>query len=192
MIRSKIFISVLALLLTGCAGLRYPADKQLMSETAAATNGDFGLRVPMGWFNSTDSKAAPGILIWLVKKDYSASLALTEIHTDEIGLKQIKTEGLHAVAEISLSVKKEIAQQEPLLVGNFENFSLDDKDFCSYEYTTDKGYSKERVVVFTLGKKWYELAAVPFSKRGRNIDPDELFSIQNSVLHSISAIPPAK
>ncbi len=189
---SRFLFLLLAVFLAGCAGLRYPADKLLMSETALSSSGEIGIRVPMGWFNSTDTKAAPGIIIWLVKKDYSASLALTEIHIDEIGMKQIKTDGLHAIAEISMSVKKEIAQQEPLLVGNYEDFSIGDQHFCAYEYTTDHGYSKERVVVFSHGKKWYELAAVPFAKRGKIIEPEELFSVQNSVLQSILPGPQAK
>ncbi len=191
MISTKIYFILLVFFVSGCAGLQYPANQQLTGEIAKSINNDISLQVPMGWFNSTDSQAAPGILIWLIKKDYSASLALVEIHVDEIGAKQLKTEGIHALAEISMSMKKEIAQHEPLLVGNYEGFVIGDRQFCAYEYTTDKGKTKERIVVFSTGNKWYELAAVPFAKHNKHISFEDLFCAQNSILQSIQTISPS-
>ncbi|MGD0337480.1 MAG: hypothetical protein ABSB78_01690 [Bacteroidota bacterium] len=154
-------------------------------EIVRSLQGGITVQVPQGWFNSTDANVSPGLLLWLVKKDYTAAITLTELHIDEIGSKQIIIDGLETLASISFSLKKERVQEGIQLIGTYEIFTLGGKKYCAYEYSTDQGTTIERVIVFGGVGKWFELSAVPFQKRGRFIDHESLFSVQNSLLNSL-------
>ncbi len=173
------------LLFSGCASLKYPSSYPMTREIVRSLQGGITVQVPQGWFNSTDANVSPGLLLWLVKKDYTAAITLTELHIDEIGSKQVIIDGLETLASISFSLKKERVQEGIQLIGTYEIFTLGGKKYCAYEYSTDQGKTIERVIVFGGVGKWFELSAVPFQKRGRFIDHESLFSVQNSLLNSL-------
>jgi hypothetical protein len=179
------FLFTFSFFFFGCSSLRYPTTYPMSREVVSSLQGGLTVQVPQGWFNSTDSNVAPGLLLWLVKKDYSASLTLTELQSDEIGNKQIIMDGLETLATISFSLKKERSQQPIQMIGTYEMFTLGEKEYCAYEYSVDQGRTIERVIVFGGIGRWFELVAVPFPRRGRFIDQESLFSVQNSLLNTI-------
>ncbi len=173
------------LLFNGCASLKYPPSYPMTREIVRSLQGGITVQVPQGWFNSTDSNVAPGLLLWLVKKDYTAAITLTEFHADEIGNKQLTTDGLETLASISFSLKKEHVQQAIQMIETYEIFTLNGRKFCAYEYSTDQGRTIERVIVFGGIGRWFEISAVPFQKKGRFIDHESLFTVQNSLLNTL-------
>ncbi len=170
---------------SGCASLRYPPSHPMSREIVRALQGAMTVQVPQGWFNSTDANIAPGLLLWLVKKDYTAAITLTELHSDDIGRRQITADGLETLATISFSLKKERVQQPLQMIGPYEIFSIGNRQYCAYEYSIDQGKTVERVIVFGGFGRWYELTAVPFQRKGRFIDQESLFSVQNSLLSTL-------
>lgn len=154
-------------------------------EIVRSLQGGISIQVPQGWFNSTDANIAPGLMLWLVKKDYTSAITLTEIHSDEIGNKQISADGLEMLASVSFSLKRERVQQPIQLMGSYEVFTIGTRKYCAYEYSNDQGRTIERVIVFGNAGRWFELSAVPFPKKGRFIDHENLFSVQNSLLSTL-------
>jgi len=171
--------------LAGCSSVPYEANYPMTDEVVKSLNDDVQIRVPKGWFATTDESNAPNLLVWLVREDYGATMAISEIKAEASTRKQLEQQGLEALAEVSFALKSERAKGKTDLVTKPREFKVDDRKFCSYEYTTDKRKTIVRVVVFDTGKHFYDFAVVPSEKEGVKIDPKSLFIIQQSVLNSM-------
>jgi len=183
--RAVQFIILLALLWPGCARVPYDSDYPMTDEVVKSLNNDLQIRVPKGWFATTDESSAPNLLIWLVREDYGATMGVTEIHADVNTRRKLEREGLEALAGISFALKAERAKGKAEIVTKPKEFKLNGRHFCSYEYSTDGGKTLVRVVVFSTGRHFYDFAAIPAEKKGVKVDPRNLFIIQQSVLNSL-------
>jgi len=157
----------------------------MTDEVVKSLNEDVQIRVPKGWFATTDESNAPNLLVWLVREDYGATMAISEIKADVNTRRQLERRGLEALAEVSFALKSERAKGKAELVAEPKEFKVGDRKFCSYEYTTDKRKTTIRVVVFDTGKHFYDFAIVPSEKEGVKVNPKSLFIIQQSVVNSL-------
>jgi hypothetical protein len=179
-------ISIVSVLfLAGCASVPYESNYPMTEEIVKSLNDDVQLKVPKGWFATADESNAPNLLVWLVREDYGATMAISEIKADETTRKQLERKGLEALAAISFALKAERAKGKAELVVKAKEFKLNGRKFCSYEYSTDGRKTVIRVVVFDTGKHLYDFAVVPAEKEGVKFDPQNLFTIQQSVLNSM-------
>jgi hypothetical protein len=179
-------LSILSLLfLAGCSSVPYEANYPMTDEVVKSLNEDVQIRVPKGWFATTDESNAPNLLVWLVREDYGATMAISEIKADARTRRQLERRGLEALAEVSFALKSERAKGKAEMVAKPKEFKIDDRKFCSYEYSTDKRKTIVRVVVFDTGKHFYDFAVVPSEKEGAKVDPKSLFIIQQSVVNSM-------
>ncbi len=176
---------VVALLFAGCASVPYDSNYPMTEEVVKSLNDDVQLRVPKGWFATTDETNAPNLLVWLVREDYGATMAVSEIKGDANTRKQIDRKGLEALAAVSFALKSERAKGKAELVTKPKEFKVNGREYCSYEYSTDGRKTLIRVVVFNTGKHLYDFTIVPAEKEGLKFDPQTLFVIQQSVLNSI-------
>jgi hypothetical protein len=172
-------------LLAGCASVPYEANYPMTDEVVKSLNEDVQIKVPKGWFATTDESNAPNLLVWLVREDYGATMAISEIKADASTRRQLERKGLEALAEISFALKSERAKGKAEMVVKPREFKVDGRKFCSYEYSTDRRKTIVRVVVFDTGKHLYDFAVVPAEKEGVKTDPKNLFIIQQSVLNSM-------
>jgi hypothetical protein len=172
-------------LLVGCASVPYEANYPMTDEVVKSLNEDIQIKVPKGWFATTDESNAPNLLVWLVREDYGATMAISEIKADADTRRQLERKGLGALAEISFALKSERAKGKAEMLVKPKEFKVDGRKFCSYEYSTDGRKTIIRVVVFDTGKHLYDFAVVPAEKEGGKTDPKNLFVIQQSVLRSL-------
>jgi hypothetical protein len=172
-------------LLAGCASVPYEANYPMTDEVVKSLNEDIQIKVPKGWFATTDESNAPNLLVWLVREDYAATMAISEIKADANTHRQLNRKGLEALAEISFALKSERAKGKAEMVVKPREFKVDGRKFCSYEYSTDGRKTIIRVVVFDTGKHLYDFAVVPAEKEGARTDSKSLFIIQQSVLNSL-------
>jgi hypothetical protein len=179
-------VSIIAiLLLAGCSSVPYNSDYPMTDEVMKSLNEDVRIKVPKGWFATTDETNAPNLLVWLVREDYGATMAISEIKADAGTRRQLERRGLEALAEVSFALKSERATGKAEIIAKPREFKVDNRKFCSYEYTTDRRKTIVRVVVFDTGKHFYDFAVVPSEKEGAKIDPKGLFVIQQSVVNSM-------
>jgi len=183
--RSKLSILSILFVLAGCASVPYEANYPMTDEVVKSLNEDVQIKVPKGWFATTDESNAPNLLVWLVREDYGATMAISEIKADAGTRKQLERRGLEALAEVSFALKSERAKGKAEMVAKPREFKIDDRKFCSYEYSTDKRKTIVRVVVFNTGKHFYDFAVVPSEKEIAKVDPKSLFIIQQSVVNSM-------
>lgn len=172
-------------LLAGCASVPYEANYPMTDEVVKSLNEDVQIKVPKGWFATTDESNAPNLLVWLVREDYGATMAISEIKADASTRRRLERRGLEALAGISFALKSERVKGKVEMVVKPKEFKVDGRKFCSYEYSTDGRKTVIRVVVFDTGRHFYDFAVVPAEKEGVKSDSKRLFIIQQSVLNSM-------
>lgn len=171
------------LILESCAPTRPRLPYPLSDKTVVSTDGHLRLHVPDGWFVPEGGDSFPGLLVWLVKEDYSATMGLMEIKADERLRKEVKAAGLRALGRLSFSLKQGREPSAELLSGP-EVFRLRRRNFCSFEYTSDDGATVIRTVVFDTGKGFYELTVVPNASNLPGAT-QPIFDAQEAILYTI-------
>ncbi len=171
------------LILESCAPGRPRLVYPLSDRTVVSTDGHLRLRVPDGWFVPEDGETSPGLLVWLVKEDYSATMGLMEIRADERLRKEVKAAGLEVLAQLSFSLKQGREPTAKLLRAP-EVFRLNRRNFWSYEYTSDDGATTVRTVVFDTGKRFYELTAI-LNARKLPLAIRPIFNAQQAILQTM-------
>jgi hypothetical protein len=162
-IRKVVLLFLVSLLLAACASVPYYSfDYPLTTEVIISTDKTIQSRVPLGWFASKDTSLTPQFLFWLIKDDYSSSIALQEIKVDRFTEQRIKKEGLKLFAEISQSFKKESVDKF-LMTKPIEVFTINSKNYCGYEYYSNDRSSRVRVILLQIGSRYFEVEATPLS-----------------------------
>lgn len=161
MVRKVVLLVLISLILAACASVPYYSfDYPLTTEVVVSTDKTIQSRIPLGWFVSTDTSLTPQFLFWLIKEDYSSTIALQEIKVDHFTDQRVKQEGLKLIAEISQSFKKESVDKF-LLTKPIEIFTINAKNYCGYEYYSNSG--RVRVIVLQIGNRYFEVEAIPLA-----------------------------
>jgi len=176
--------AVVSLLAGGCAAPRYETPQPLTAETVKSLDGNISANVPEGWFAATDSVVAPQLLLWFVRDDYAATMGLREINVEPDERKRIEEDGIKAVAEVSLALKRLHSPDGFRIVAEPETFKRRGEKYASYEYAPN-GKDLVRVIVFAGKGRYYEFSTLPLSERGMPEDTSRLFSTQQSVFVSM-------
>jgi len=179
---------LVGLLTSGCSSLPYSSDYPLSSYHLSSPGGTFRFRIPRGWFsagNGRDTAAdshGTRNLIWLLKNDYSATIAVAEIHVDSTARRLLRDEGLAPFANLTAGLTS--GGNSSVLVRPPEFFRLNGREFCSYETLISSTGDAMRIVLFTDGSKLFEATAL-VKQGGNGADRAEVFSAQQSFLDSL-------
>jgi len=141
----------------------------------------FSGRIPYGWFSSTNDTLAQALVVWLLKEDFSAAITIRELILDRLSSKRVQKEGLETLAFISAGFRTSNSNN---LKTNPVTFKLNGKEFCSYELITNT--IQKRIVVFSLKGKYYECESSPLKMQLSKEEIINLFTIQQTVLSSIT------
>lgn len=157
---------------------------QLTSEKAISRDKDFFVLIPPRWFQTKDVNY-DGNEIWLVNENYSSVIIVRKFN-NLLKLKSTdNNENLISLARVSLTLHKRKneatfkLQQKPAL---YQNGSL---VYASFEY----GFSENqfaRVVILQNENDFFEVLAYTTMKGTGNISLVELFSVQESVVSTLS------
>lgn len=131
-------------------------------------------QLPDGWADITDKSKLPAIKKWFVNRDYSATLVLKELQSDDSTRKILTREDLCAVAKISLQLKVGEFASERRVTRIPEKMN---GGSCSYVYE-EKGLLR-RVIVYKNGKGFFELELM---QENQSADFETLTIEQLSVL----------
>ncbi len=151
----------------------------MLSARFTARNGSFTGNVPQGWIVSDDDSIAPGLLCWLLKDDLSASITVQELRPDKATTQRVKDDGLKLLAAATAGFHDEApVSVEP------KEFEFHGRRYCSYE--TGKGANRKRYVLFESSGRYFECEAGAVKGEWRPSEIDRLFSVQQSVLATIT------
>lgn len=160
----------------------YKAEAPLTKEIAYSQSTPLKLQIPEGWFTSEDNECKC-IDVWLIRNDFSATINLVTLDTSST----VDPEGNELSEMVVLSKKKRSEKLNTGFVQTKEDeyFTLDKKKYAAYEFKGDEGLPV-RVIVFRYGDQYFELSAMPAYGVGKHpVNPQELFTVQQSVLNSI-------
>lgn len=170
---------------TSSPAYRYAPSKNFTNQMIATASKDIAVRLPNDWIEMVDEKNAPNIILWMVRSDYSASISFTPVIMDPVLYQSLARDGLKAVAQVSVSMKRDRAKDSLRIVTPIESFRLNKKEFFAYEYSFNHGKSLARVVVFDTGKQFVECDMLPAHDSTSVTQTRELFEVQQGVLASM-------
>ncbi|MEW5797898.1 MAG: hypothetical protein AB1728_02720 [Bacteroidota bacterium] len=135
-------------------------------------------RLPDGWADITDKSKVPAIKKWFVNRDYSATLVLKELQSDDSTKKALAQEDICTAANLSLHLKVGEFAGERRVTRIPERLN---RTTCSYVYE-EKGLLR-RVIVYKNGKGFFELELM---QENQSADFETLTNEQLSVLKVLS------
>jgi hypothetical protein len=175
---------LLGWLISGCSSSRYSTDYPLSSYSRTSTDGEFQYRVPQGWFAALDDPLVqqPSSTIWLLRNDYRATIAVSELKVDSVALSELRRYPITRVAQLTMALAvnggSSILQRTP------ETFTISGREFCGYEVENPETGENMRIVVFAAGGKLYEATALLKGKEGSE-DMYAMLAAQQSFLKSL-------
>ncbi len=172
-----LLLSIIAL--SGCASSPYSTSYPLAPEYLVSPEGDLRYKIPDGWLDASNDAHLHNSILWLVRRDYAATIDVREIVIDEEARKTINAEGLPAVATLIMKMTRDSA----IVLVPPEEFSTNNMECCSYESRTSPEGDITRVVIVKAGSKMYEMTALVLAKEVR--DQADVFSVQQSLLHAM-------
>jgi hypothetical protein len=184
--------ALLICLFSGCTATKkvsenvsiYPADYPLTDDIAYSLSTDLTVKIPEGWTTAEDQECKC-LDLWLIRDDFSATLNLVTYEVNDTIRKKTIEGKLDTLLNYSKHLKKSKLKEEFKQAGDDEYFKAEGRPFAAYKYIGDEDLPI-RVVVFQYQGRIFELSAMPAKKvGGGNIDTEELFRIQQSVLSSI-------
>jgi hypothetical protein len=182
----------LIFIISGCATTKkvsenvsvYPSDYPLTDDIAYSSSTDLTVKIPQGWGTAEDQECKC-IDLWLIRNDFSATLNLVTYEVNDTIRRKTLEGKLDTLLSYSKQLKKTKLKKEFKQAGDDEYFNVNGRPFAAYEYIGDEGLPI-RVVVFQYQGRIFEFSAMPAKNvGGGNVDLEELFKVQQSVLSSI-------
>lgn len=182
--RPASFLILLALGFTSCASPPTRPTLPLSNEVFHSPDSSLRGRIPRGWFVSHDQQLAPHAAVWLVSRDYSASIVFYELHLDRNTTRRVAKEGICLLAAVSFQLKQ-LQQPAADLISQPMKFKLRGRDHCRYDYSTRKGAVPSRVVVLHHGDRFFESTVSSVNEALTYYELFQLFALQEAVLMSL-------
>ena len=124
--------------------------------------------LPDGWADITSRSKQPQIKLWLVNRDYSATMVLRELLADSATQKSLLKEDMNLIATISLRAK--LPENDPdYRVTRVPEMVDVKRNFTSYAYS-EKGLLR-RVLLF---KKQNRFMEIELMQEQQNVEFDSL------------------
>jgi hypothetical protein len=166
-------------LVAGCASPRYSEDYPMGATTGVSGDGVLRYGVPRGWFASPPDTISANVVVWLLRRDFAATLTVSEIMVDSAAEITVRREGVESLARLTMNLvtgeHAGIFRQGP------ETFRLGNHVFCSYETETADRGDVTRVAVFFTPSKIYEVTAL--ARKGENTE--RVFAAHQAFLKSL-------
>lgn len=143
--------------MSGCSGASVSPTSTLHTRYFSSRDGALQYRLPAGWFDATGDSSSSGNLVWLLREDYAATIAVQEIRLDEAARSEMAKGGLMKVAKITTMLA---TGDRPTLIRRApEIVNINGREMCTYDLTT-AAREIVRVVLLDTGGKVYSVTAL--------------------------------
>jgi hypothetical protein len=149
-------LSGLLLCLIGCSSTPSVTGRAFHPEVLLAADSQLRYRIPEGWLDGSAEPQAAGHLIWLVRGDYGATIAVDPVHLDSQARAALSGNGLLEVAGLQMGL--ETATGAYAVTQHPELGTVNGKKICSY--TVRIGADLKRTMVVNAGGVLYSVHAV--------------------------------
>jgi hypothetical protein len=169
-------------LLAGCASGPYSAAVPLSAEEYRSPRVPFSYRVPEGWFNTSPGEDSTRNLVWLVRGDYGATMAVREIVLDSEARRQLADDGERVIAELSLGLAT--GSPSTLVLTPLERVPVPRGKGYAFEQVNTATGDTTRVVVFESDGRTFEVQALLVG-RGNDAARESVFSAQRRFVEAL-------
>lgn len=172
------------LVATFCTGCSSSSTTSVILHPPYFTSRDGFLqyRLPAGWFDATADSQSTGQTIWLLRNDYSSTIAASEVHVDPDAREDLHVAGIMHLARLTMAMaaggKPYILERPP------ESVMINGVQGCRYEMTTPSTNDVLRVIVVDTGTRIYMVTAL-LSGEAKHGLRDEVFPVQDAFLNSL-------
>jgi len=149
---------VVSLLIMACASTPRVFEPRFSQEYLSSRNEQLRYRLPIDWLNATNDAPSANNLIWLVRGDFTATLAVREVIIDTETRQEVKRTGLKRVAELTLGLAS--GERGVSVVKQPTLSTMQGKSVCTYEYLTGHPSDRVHIVLVDTGKMVYEVSAL--------------------------------
>ncbi len=173
------WLLVLAGLWAGCSGVPSVSVSTSLLQPSAnlSRDGSFRYRVPVGWVDATADSQAAGHVVWLLRNDYGATIAVSEVHLDADARATMKTEGILQLARMSMVLAaggtSYTVNQEP------EQTQINGRSACMFAITTSASNDRLRGILVESGGRVYMITALVPGETQRGVQND-VFTVQDA------------
>lgn len=170
-----------AVVIAGCASGPYSADVPLSPDAHRPAHAPFAYRVPQGWFDASAPGDSAGNLIWLVRGDYAATIAVREIRLDAETRRRMPS--ARALGELTLGLAAGSAAA--LVLTPLERVDGPGGDAYAFEQVHAASGDTTRIIVFRMEEAAYEVQALIVGGH-RGAPREEVFSAQRRFVEALT------
>jgi hypothetical protein len=165
----------------------YQASAPLSSDVVHSPDGDMIATIAQGWMlMNLGTKLDENSVLVMCDTSYSGILFFHREPLTQSLAADIQQQGMEPAARKSFQRIKAKIPGALLVTKEYQVFGVNDREFCSYEYTSDQYHSINRVVVFSTGKRIYECVAAQYSSDDKPMMKfADLCAAQQSVVESV-------
>ena len=149
------WLSIL-LFIVGCS--HAPPSSEISSPVSVSDDGHLRYQVPDGWFDGTGNPGSLRAMVWLVRRDYAASISVNRIELNREARQEFGGGRLLRLGQLTmqllLSSRSAVVIRAPVLV------RMDGKEYCLYEVEEPSTHDLLCSVVFDTGETSYEVTAL--------------------------------
>jgi len=136
-------------------------------------------RLPAGWFDATADSQSSGQAIWLLRNDYTATIAVSEVHVDPDAREDLQNAGLTHLARLTMGLaaggKAYVLEHPPewMTVNNIRG--------CMYQISIPPANDILRIIVVEMGVRVYMVTALLSGEVKQGLR-EEIFAVQDAFL----------
>lgn len=142
----------------------------------------FSYRVPEGWFDASPGSDSTRNLVWLVRADYAATIAVREIVLDPEARRQVTAADGRVIAELSLGLAA--GNASTLILAPLERVSVPRGEGYAFEQVDTATGDTARVVVLEAGERAFEIHALVVGG-GKGVARAGVFSAQQRFVEAL-------
>ncbi len=178
--RSLRLLPLLLAFLAGCGSPPPPPEAPLPASYRVSRDGVLHYEVPDGWFDATADTQSSGPVIWILRKDYGATITVNEIHLDPQARRDLARGGLLQVGQLTQGLS--VGDGSTLLLHPAEIVRSNGREFCTYELLTSNAQDTVRVLLFNTGEHIYSVSAL---RQGSRAGGPEVFTVQEGFVNGL-------
>ena len=168
--------------LAGCSSLSPVPSPTLHSPLLTSGDGAFQYRLPDGWFDATADTQAAGHVVWLLRNDYEATIAVSELHLDARARDAIRSAGVMGLAQLSMAFAA--GQASYTVTQQPGELRVNGRPSCVYALVTAPAHDTVRVVLVDTGIHVYMVTALVVGAT-KGDDPQRIFGDQDAFVASL-------
>jgi hypothetical protein len=162
--------------LQGCSTTPEVTGRAFHPEVLLAADGQLRYRIPEGWLDGSRDPQGAGHLIWLVRGDYNATIAVDAVHLDARASAALAGNGLLEVAGLQLGLESATGAYE--VMQQPELGAVNGKKVCSYAVRIGSGADVKRTMLVSAGGTLYAVHALVTPKLGTD-ETAQVYALQS-------------